>query len=78
MSLDITKEDDYLTILNKNDPELLRRFLLSNGKKQKPISPIYFISKEVNNEECRINDTVDGSDQRSDDPSGYGWNAESR
>lgn len=62
MSIDITKEDDYLTILNQNDPELLRRFLLSNGKKQKPISPIYFISKEVEKNGSGIDDTVNGSD----------------
>lgn len=59
----IMKEEDYLTILNKNDIDLMRKFLLSNGKKQKPISPIYYIQKEADhNEESRINGRTDGSD----------------
>lgn len=39
------QNDNYLEVLNKNDEETMRKFLLSNGKK-KPVSPIYFISKE--------------------------------
>ena len=39
------QNDNYLEVLNKNDEEAMRKFLLSNGKK-KPVSPIYFISEE--------------------------------
>lgn len=39
------QNDNYLKILNNNDEEAMRKFLLANGKK-KPVSPIYFIPRE--------------------------------
>ena len=50
MAKKIMKEEDYFSILNQNDIDLMRKFLLSNGKKQKPISPIYYI--QIQKEAC--------------------------
>lgn len=56
MSNSFMKEDDYLDILNSNNQDLMKEFLLSNGKKQKPISPIFYITKEEDcNEKSRVN-----------------------
>ena len=56
MTNSFMKEDDYLDILNSNDQDLMKEFLLSNGKKQKPISPIFYINKEEDgNEKPRVN-----------------------
>ena len=40
-------EDKFIDILKEYNPEDMMKFLLKNGKKPKPISPIYF---EDNNE----------------------------
>lgn len=41
-------ENKFIDILMENSPESMMKFLLENGKKSKPISPIYFEdSKEM-------------------------------
>lgn len=37
---------NFLEVLNKNDDNEMKKFLLSEGKKPKPYSPIYFVDKE--------------------------------
>jgi hypothetical protein len=44
-------ESMFLDILMENKPEAMMKFLLENGKKPKPICPIYFIKN--NKEECK-------------------------
>jgi hypothetical protein len=36
-------EDKFIKVLMENKPDQMMNFLLENGKKPKPISPIYFI-----------------------------------
>lgn len=47
-------ESKFIDILMENSPESMMKFLLENGKKPKPISPIYFEdnkeSEETKNE----------------------------
>lgn len=38
--------ENFLEILHKNDSNEMQKFLLTNGKKPKPHSPIYFINKD--------------------------------
>ena len=37
---------NFIDILMENNPESVMEFLLENGKSPKPVSPIYFLSKE--------------------------------
>lgn len=37
---------NFLEVLNKNDDNEMKKFLLSEGKKPKPHSPIYFVDME--------------------------------
>ena len=41
------KPNDFLEVITSNDEEKMRKYLLQNGKKPKPISPFEFsISKD--------------------------------
>jgi len=42
-------EEDFLSILYKNDMDKMKKFIISNGKKPKPISPIYYIKDSEDN-----------------------------
>lgn len=44
-------QNSFIDILIKNDPESMKDFLLKNGKKPKPISPLIFHLKEEEREE---------------------------
>lgn len=47
---------NFIDVLISNNEEEMRKYLLLNGKKPKPISPFYFLPKEEYNndksEEC--------------------------
>ena len=36
------KSDNFLEVITSNDEEKMRKYLLQNGKKPKPISPFEF------------------------------------
>jgi hypothetical protein len=48
------KVEDFMSILMSNNEERIKDYLLHNGKKPKPISPIFYIKK---------GDKEDGNDQ---------------
>ena len=43
----------FLKILMEDDKEKMKKFIVSNGKKPKPASPVYFIPKEGGEDERR-------------------------
>lgn len=45
------KSDSFIDVLRSDDKNRINEFILSNGKKQKPICPIYFFSDQLKEEE---------------------------
>ena len=45
------EKDQFIKILQENKPDQMMEFLLNNGKKTKPFSPFYFISKDKERED---------------------------
>lgn len=43
-------ENNFVKVLMEYNPEDMMKFLLKNGKKPKPISPIYFKDKNESEE----------------------------
>ena len=45
------KTDTFIETLMSGDNETINNFILKNGKKQKPICPIYFFEDQLKEEE---------------------------
>lgn len=39
-------KDEFMDVLMNNNAEEIKKYLLKNGKKPKPIAPFYFIKKD--------------------------------
>ena len=63
----IDNKSDFISILKKNDPDSIRKFLLSNGKKPKPYCPFYFEKTEVDSNGGREHEILDEGNQRSNE-----------
>lgn len=46
-------ENKFVEVLMEDNPESMMKFLLENGKKPKPISPIYFMDLKEEREETK-------------------------
>lgn len=42
-------DNEFVTILQSKDIDTMKKFIISNGKKPKPISPIYYIKNSIDN-----------------------------
>ena len=40
-------DNEFVTILQSKDIDTMKKFIISNGKKPKPISPIYYIKNRT-------------------------------
>lgn len=40
------KKDDFVAMLQQNNPESMMEYLLNNGKKPKPFNPFRFLTKQ--------------------------------
>jgi hypothetical protein len=58
---------DFLEVLNRNNEEEIKSYLLQNGKSPKPRAPFYFIKKEAinNGRDETVNGTINEADTRS-------------
>ena len=66
--------NNFLDILNRNDSNEIKNFLLSDGKKPKPYCPFYFVKgnntekgDQKDGRRKTDNGTVDERDQRSNE-----------
>lgn len=51
-------DDEFIDILMKNDPKIIRDWINSEGKSPKPISPIYFFSDLTKEESIRVKSPI--------------------